>query len=161
MKDFNEWSLMRSWMKSWLDSLNWYYRTALDPVVSIEKLVAEAPVVETHWNRCQRDESLFRFGLIWKCFDKIGELGLEYNPGILPQSDISNFWLLGGVDGTAFLVLAWGLEQPHAWRGVVSYRLKDKATPHSTIRYKTLGVPERQIVVGFQRVTRKGEILSI
>ncbi|GAA0186127.1 hypothetical protein LIER_33415 [Lithospermum erythrorhizon] len=69
--------------------------------------------------------------------------GLDYRPGLLPATDvILKGYLCGGANGQAFLVQTRGLEQPKAWRGVVRL-MSDNALV--TIRYKTLGVSDRQI----------------
>lgn len=80
MAHFFEWSLTRSWMVQWLASVRWYCETALNPVVSIQSLIDTAPIVQDHWNLRRRDSSLFRFGLLWKCYDmlrdsRLGDLG--------------------------------------------------------------------------------------
>jgi hypothetical protein len=81
------------------------------------ELLEGAPVLSTHWNAQRRDENIVRFGLMWKSFDLVGFLGLDYCPGILPSSDtpLLGGYLLGGFQGTDFLVSARGLEQP--WAG--------------------------------------------
>lgn len=106
-------------MMKWLDAVRWYSLSAIQPVVSIE--IEQAPVVQTHWNLVRKDESLFRFGLLWACFDRIGILGIYFCPGILPHGNCPITYLYGGIDGTSFLVQACGLEQPHAGRGVVRF----------------------------------------
>lgn len=66
----------------------------------------DAPVVETHWNARQRDENIVRFGRLWKCYDLVGSLGLDYRPGILTyEAPLLGGYLCGGIDGHSFLVL--------------------------------------------------------
>jgi hypothetical protein len=134
MLDFQEWSTIRRWMMQWLKAVQWYSTTALEPVVSIQALIDDAPVVQTNWNLSRKDESLFRFGLIWKCFDTVNRLGVDYLPGLLPVGGCQ-FYLYGGYQGTSFLVSAWGLEQPHAGKGVVAHT-RGGQRPNRTIRYK-------------------------
>lgn len=110
MRDFQEWALIRRWMMKWLDAVRWYSLSAIQPVVSIEELIEQAPVVQTHWNLVRKDESLFRFGLLWASFDRIGILGIYFCPGILPHGNCPITYLYGGIDGTSFLVQACGLE---------------------------------------------------
>lgn len=106
MAHFNEWSLTRSWMVQWLASVRWYCETALNPVVSIQSLIDTAPIVQDHWNLRRRDESLFRFGFQWKCYDMLRD-SRYVMPGILGtgRNDSNNKWLLGGFAGTSFLIL--------------------------------------------------------
>lgn len=40
---------------------------------------------ETTWRSQQRDDlEISRFGLLWKVYDIVGQLGLQYRPPILP-----------------------------------------------------------------------------
>lgn len=67
MSDFLEWSLVRSWMEEWLQSLLWYCQVAMDPEVTVSQLIHGGPVVPSNLNSNRRDEVLVRLGLIWKC----------------------------------------------------------------------------------------------
>lgn len=60
MKDMLEYTLLRSWMKSWLRLVRWYYAVAMSPDVTIQELLDGAPVVTTHWNLEQKDSNLVR-----------------------------------------------------------------------------------------------------
>lgn len=84
MGDFLEWSLVRCWVEDWLLWWKWYCVVALDPGVSVETLLEDAPVIPTHWLISRKDENLVRYGLTWKCYDMVGNLGLNYQPGVLP-----------------------------------------------------------------------------
>ncbi|GAA0156627.1 hypothetical protein LIER_38307 [Lithospermum erythrorhizon] len=87
---------------------------------------------------------------LWKCFDLVQVHGLYYRPGLLPATDvILKGYLYSGANEQAFLVQTRGLKQPKAWRGVVRL-MSDNALV--SIRYKTLGVFDRQIWYGFLRV---------
>jgi hypothetical protein len=110
-------------MRSWLKQVYWYASVALRPD---EELLEGPPVVTIHWNVQQKDENLVRFGRLWKCFDLVA---FDYTPGLLPEAPP----LCGGTDGSSFLVQAFGLEQPKAWRGVVRLNA-DLTLP--TIHYK-------------------------
>lgn len=82
MCDFLEWSLLRSWMVSWLHSLHWYCSVAMDPWVTISQLLEGGPVVCTHWNIKRKDENLVRLGLVWKCRSLVDKIGRDYSPPI-------------------------------------------------------------------------------
>lgn len=71
------------------------------------------------------DENLIKFGRLWKCYDVVGSLGIDYLPGILEENTCDHpGMLLGGTDGSSFLVCSSGLEQPRAKRGVVIHSCK-------------------------------------
>ena len=57
MKEFLEWSLLRSWMSSWLKLVHWYSSKALAPDVTVEILLTDAPVVSLSWNADRKDEN--------------------------------------------------------------------------------------------------------
>lgn len=103
MRDFQEWALIRRWMMKWLEAVRWYSMTAIKPVVSIEEIIANAPLIQSHWNLVRKDESLFRFGLLWACFDKVGVLETSYVLGILPEGSGKPLYLNGGFNGTSYL----------------------------------------------------------
>lgn len=87
--------------------------------------------------------------LWWGCFTL---KGLSYRVPILGASSNpqSNLCLVrGGISGTYFVLAAQDCNQPRAGRGVMTLGSDD--LPIRTIRYKTLGVLDRQCVVGFQR----------
>ena len=115
----------------------------LDPWVSIEAFF-DAPVVNVKWKADRKSVELVRFGLLWKILDLVGELGVSFRCPILDDSsgsERSGPWLLGGVDGTSFLVSPVGLFQPKAGKGVVVCGIvKDPSKPdpaYITVRYKT------------------------
>ncbi|CAK9168367.1 unnamed protein product [Ilex paraguariensis] len=104
----------------------------LDPWVSIEAFF-DAPVVNVKWKADRKSVELVRFGLLWKIFDLVGQLGVSFRCPILEDSsgsERSGPWLLGGVDGTSFLVSPVGLFQPKAGKGVmVCGIVKDPSKP--------------------------------
>ncbi|CAA0822083.1 Mitovirus RNA-dependent RNA polymerase, partial [Striga hermonthica] len=157
MKEFQEWSILRRWVKRWLDEVHWYASVALDPCVSLQVILEGPPVVEKKWNFSAQDPNLVRFGLLWKLYDLVGSLGPSWRPGILSEgSSIAKMgYLLGPCGANSFLVSALGLEQPRAGRGVI-YPLSGNA-PHKTIRNKTLGVfcarPSSRCVVTTYNIT--------
>lgn len=50
MKDFLEWSILRSWVKAWTKMVHWYSSIALLPDATLEQLLDGPPVVSTSWN---------------------------------------------------------------------------------------------------------------
>lgn len=87
-------------------------------MVSIQSLIDTdtAPIVQDHDNLRRRDESLFRFGFQWKCYDMLRD-SRYVMPGILGtgRNDSNNKWLLGGFAFLPYL----GLEQPRAGVGIL------------------------------------------
>lgn len=81
-RDFLEWSQLRSWMRLWLHYCNWYYRTALSPDVRLDEFF-DTPIVSSHWDIKRLDESLVRFGLMWKLYDLCALKGLSWQLPIL------------------------------------------------------------------------------
>ena len=120
VSDFQEYSTLRGWVQQWLRYCHWYYSVAMDPQVKLDDLF-DGPVYTSSWRATKRDESLVRFGLLWRLYDLVGQMGLEYRPPILssgaPQEQ-SCGWLLGGAKGSDFLVRSLGLVQPRAGKGV-------------------------------------------
>lgn len=121
MRDMLEWTLLRSWGKSWLHYCHWYYKEACAPGVSIEEFF-KSPVVNRKWKIDRTDPELVRFGLMWKVYDMVALKGIDFRLPILDVTPTTNTvcgYLLGGVAGTNFLVFARGLNQPRAGHGVV------------------------------------------
>lgn len=126
----------------------------MSPAVTIQDFF-DSPV--RNWRVTRENPSLVRFGLIWKIFDLVGLRTPEFQVPILAprEADLGPCYLWGGVSGTEFLVAPLGLDQPKAGKGVVSPGLVTEGTmPIKTIRYKTLGVSDRQCCMGFQRWNR-------
>ena len=118
-RTFQEYTQLRGWVTQWLKYVKWYWEVAVSDRVTIQELM-DGPVVQTSWKINNRDENLVRFGHLWKCHDLISSLGLNWRAPILPADNTTRpGWLLGGTDGTAFLVQSYGLTQPKADRGVV------------------------------------------
>lgn len=46
--EFLEWTMLRSWVQSWLQYCRWYYITALDPGIRIDDFFS-APIYCSHW----------------------------------------------------------------------------------------------------------------
>ncbi len=115
MADFLEWSCLRSWMKSWLSYVKWYYAEACSPDATIQAFF-DAPVVTTSWKVTSEEPHLVRWGLLWRISYFLGQWLLKYQ---FWASHTSGY-LLGGVSGNDFLVMSLGLYQPKAWRGVLA-----------------------------------------
>lgn len=123
----------------------------MSPTVSVQDFF-EAPVVNREWRVRSTDPTLVRFGLLWRVYDWLAEMGLEYQVPILGSWDI--LYLRGGMSGQDFLVSASGLDQPKAGKGVIHLDFP-RCDTLQTIRHKTKGVPDRQFTLGFQRWNRR------
>lgn len=152
--DFQEYAMLRSWMKEWLQYVKWYAQTALSPDITIDKLF-DSPMVMNNWKITRKDSHLVRFGIFWKVYDLVGQIGLD---PLIPILDLNPSTLggcvVGGSDETGFLVQLSGLVQPRAGGGTIG-----PAT--NTIMYKTLGVADRLVEVDYLRqtaVVRKSSI---
>lgn len=96
VRDFLEYSMLRSWMGEWLLYLKWYWQIAMSPDVTIDQLFS-GPTIMYDWKMTRKDEQLVRFALFWKMYDLVSEIGL--NPGIPgfsgnPISGLSDWWIL-------------------------------------------------------------------
>lgn len=156
-KDFLEWTMLRAWVIKWLTYCHWYFGTAMSLDVRLDSFF-EAPVYVRHWMANGKSEELIRFGLLWRLYDVVAQMGVSYRPPILcdtSQEERSSWWLLGGVSGTCFLVSSFGLIQPRAGKGVVVTGMVIQPTqPHPGIKiihYKTLGVSDRQSILDYDR----------
>lgn len=131
---FSEYTLLRAWMKQWLNSVQWYYTNALNLALPFERFLS-APVVQHHWKVRTEDHLLTRFGLMWRLFDEVGKLNRNM-VGILPCSRIGHRTILfGGISGTSFLVYASGLDQPKARSGSIHIECDSpKAISHELVR---------------------------
>lgn len=122
MHDFLEWSLLRGWVRSWLNYCKWYYITALDPSVKMEEFFT-VELVNTNWRCTTTDPELVRWGLQWRLFDIVSQLGLDWRPPLFPVKEelgVLPFpYLLGGLTGNDFLVSSEGLIQPRARSGFI------------------------------------------
>ena len=92
---FSEYTLLRAWMKQWLNSVQWYYTNALNLALPFERFLS-APVVQHHWKVRTEDPLLTRFGLMWRLFDEVGKWNRNM-VGILPCSRIGHRTILFGV----------------------------------------------------------------
>lgn len=88
----------------------------------------------------------------------VDQLGLDWTVPILPSQPSGSTnpgWLLGGAKGADFLVESRGLVQPRARAGVVlpgeTIGLSRVDPRKIAVRYKTLGVPDRQRPLDFDR----------
>ena len=74
-------------MKRWLKVVHWYYSVAMNPDVNLRDLF-DGPMVELSWQRMNKNILLIRFGLLWKCYDCVGQRGLDWRPGILASFEV-------------------------------------------------------------------------
>nr|UJQ92583.1 MAG: putative RNA-dependent RNA polymerase [Mitoviridae sp.] len=166
--DFQEYSTLRGWVKQWTTYVRWYYVIAMDPATKLDELF-DGPVCATDWKAGRKEETLVRFGLLWKLYDMVTQLGLDYRLPILSSGrppEQSGCWLFGGIAGDSFLVSSFGLVQPKAGKGIVlpgvELNPSQKVDPRQTlIHYKTLGVPDRRSVLDFSRPVRPTNRLPI
>lgn len=97
------------------------YKIAMSSDVRLSDF-RHAPVVTTHFEINQRSEELRRFGLWWKLFDLVTNLGVWWRPKVLPEHT-THFecgpMLLGGFRGNEFLIQSRGLVQPRAGTGLI------------------------------------------
>nr|QVU28731.1 RNA-dependent RNA polymerase [Paris mitovirus 1] len=84
--ELHERTLYRNWMLQYLTHLKWYCEVAMNPDVSLYELL-NSPIVETNWQRSNKETILVRYGVIWKLYDLVGQLGLDWLPGILGAGD--------------------------------------------------------------------------
>lgn len=45
----------------------------------------DSPIVEPHWRIRRTDEQLVRFGLLWRLYDIVQRLGLDYTVPVLTE----------------------------------------------------------------------------
>lgn len=76
---FMEYTLYRNWSKLWLEWVQWHAALLSDPDPSLDDLF-NPPMVPTHWKRSLKDNSVVRYGVLWKCWD----LGDEWTIMTLP-----------------------------------------------------------------------------
>lgn len=72
MADFNEYTLYQGWMRQYLTYLKWYVLAESDPNVSLDHLL-EPPIYTRTWFKPATDVDQFRFSLVFRLFDMIGE----------------------------------------------------------------------------------------
>lgn len=156
-----EYTLQMGWMRQWLTYCRWFFVIVLDPWVKLSDLF-DGPMNTTSWYaEPVKDENLIKFGALWAMYDLVGQMLSDPKLSILALDATEqqcSGWLLGGVKGSDFLVRAIGLVQPRARSGIVlpgvvlheSYCRGDDPR-YTLIRYKTLGVSDRQSILDFIR----------
>lgn len=140
MKDFLEWSSLRVWMKDWLRYCRWYFTTVMSPDPGIEEFF-RAPIINPNWKVTRSDPTLIRFGLLWKIYDMVALLGVDFKVPILESKPlpVMGGYLFGGASGSDYLVVACGCDQPRANRSVIQPGRTYSAGESQgrvTIRYK-------------------------
>lgn len=102
-------TFIHNWMESWLAYVKWFYTVALNPNPSLAELL-DPPVIELDWRGPRQVEEFYRFGIIWKIYDLVGQKGLDWRPPILSSiPTVSSIWISGGNDGSSFLMSLEGL----------------------------------------------------
>lgn len=91
--EFMEYTMFRSWMEEWLKVLKWGWMLHVTPPRSLRSILESMPVMRFRWNQNRRDENLVRFGWQWKCYDLVQKLGLNYIPGLLPETLPVREWI--------------------------------------------------------------------
>lgn len=106
-----EYTLIHQWMKSWLQYVYWFHTVALNLDPSLVELF-DVPLVETSWRGTKIDKDLYRFGLVWKVYDMVGQRGLSWRPPILSPDGVQfDRWILGGYKGTDFIMAPIEIEK--------------------------------------------------
>ena len=125
VNEMTERTLIRNWLSQWLKYVHWYWSIASRPDANLQEYL-EGPVIERSRKMKSINPSveIVRFGLVWKLFDMCAGKGMEWMVPILPEK-LDNIsypphYLLGGIDGRAFMVLRVGLVPPHYGKGVVN-----------------------------------------
>lgn len=105
-EEFNEYTLIRNWLKY----VHWYYSTES---VSIEEFF-DAPICASTYKKTMRDESLVRFGYLWKLYDMAAGWTMSTTPPfVFDTATVVEFpfWVRGGSSGTDFLLSPVVLEE--------------------------------------------------
>lgn len=83
----------------------------MDPDPKLRDLF-DAPIVERDWKgyeRTERNQQLFRYGLHWTIYDMVGKKEFQWRPGILTPERFGSIrdpedplfgWIRGGFDVT-------------------------------------------------------------
>lgn len=98
--------MLRAWMEEWLLALKWHCTIGMDPWISLDDIINNAPIMQVHWKATRKDENLIRFGLQWACYDLVSSLGLDFALAALPSYDVplGGIYIIGGRD-----VISWSL----------------------------------------------------
>lgn len=100
-----EYTLYYNWMKSWLRWLLWYHLILIHPDPSLNDLFC-ASICSTSWKRLTFDDSVFKYGLLWKCYDWCAEqaspLPLSLDTG---RIDAFRHCLRGGTPESGFILI--------------------------------------------------------
>ena len=72
MADFNEWSVMKGWMKQWLKYVHWYAKVYSQPDVTLDDLF-DAPVYVRTWYIPAKDQNFARYGIAFRAYDLVSK----------------------------------------------------------------------------------------
>ncbi|GMN72939.1 hypothetical protein TIFTF001_055677, partial [Ficus carica] len=67
----------------------------------------EAPICSTSWRKSLEDLDFFKYGLLWKCYDKgAGKWSEGFCPPVLAADTVILFpgWIYGGTKGDPFMM---------------------------------------------------------
>jgi hypothetical protein len=92
-----EYTQLRAWMVQWLAWVEWYTFLWIKPRLMVGDLF-QAPICFHSYSRSNRDITVFRYGLLWQCYDWCGRTSLAL-PLALGDSLRSGYvlWDLNGV----------------------------------------------------------------
>ncbi|KAI5676346.1 hypothetical protein M9H77_07296 [Catharanthus roseus] len=65
MRDFNDYSLYRSWIDQYPIYLKWYCQVVLDPCITIDQITSDPPIYIRTWYMPEVDLSTFRYGIMF------------------------------------------------------------------------------------------------
>lgn len=103
--DTVEFTLYLNWMQSWLKWLRWYSLLLINPNPTLNCLFS-APICNTTWKRSTFDPSVFKFGLLWKCYDMCGDqaspIPLSLDTG---RIDAFRNYVVGGSSESGFILI--------------------------------------------------------
>lgn len=151
--DFLEYSMLRRWVSSWLRYYSWYASQSVNLGASLQSWF-EGPQITNSWQVKDENPELVKFGIFFQLFDLVGRfMRSEIKPpeALSEMTSFGSCYVVGGKGDSKFLVFAQGLNQPCARRGVVIIGETLYDTFPMTIQHKTLGVTERQRLVGYSR----------
>lgn len=97
-REILERTVLRNWMSQWLKYVSWYYTKAMSENVSIQEFF-DAPICSGSWKRSQRDETLVRWGHLWKLYD----MGIGWDISVTPRPMLSP--MIEPVTGLQYLLL--------------------------------------------------------
>lgn len=105
-REILERTVIHNWIKMWLKWLSWYNSINLMPDPPLSSFF-EAPICSTSWRKSLEDLDFFKYGLLWKCYDKgAGKWSEGFCPPVLAADTVILFpgWIYGGTKGDQFMM---------------------------------------------------------